>query len=328
MTVLGRKQQLVGNRTQYVIDCTPWLLTGETITGITCTVDAGTATTDTIVIAANGTSYSFYLNGGTLNDQFNVIIEQDTSIGQRRYDHMEFFIGTNGGPVFASDTNAALLLSILGPPGPTGFNGTLGGTGPTGPTGGGTTGPTGSGGLGPTGPAGGGPTGPTGPTGAQGIQGVTGPTGSTGYTGPNGAQGPASHAVIVLDAYQSVDQTVVTLTDTTLAIDTIVTDTQSAFNITTHRYTPTQSGTYEIYAVVICNNTVSGFAVSFIDVSGNDVAVFSLQQNGQVYLNLSTVAFLNGITDYVEVHVLQQGTIVTRSRANYFVSALRIVKLG
>jgi hypothetical protein len=134
--------------------------------------------------------------------------------------------------------------------------------------------------------------------------------------------------VIVLDAYQSVDQTVVTLTDTTLAIDTIVTDTQSAFNITTHRYTPTQSGTYEIYAVVICNNTVSGFAVSFIDVSGNDVAVFSLQQNGQVYLNLSTVAFLNGITDYVEVHVLQQGTIVTRSRANYFVSALRIVKLG
>ena len=201
MTVLGRKQQTVGNRTQYTIDCSPWLLPGENITGVTCTVDAGTATTDTIVIAANGQSYSFFLNGGTLNDQFNVIIEQDTSLGQRRYDHMEFFIGTNGGPVFASDTNAALLLSIIGPTG----GGSTGATGPAGPSGFGPTGAgaTGPGGvIGPTGPTGvqgaggsqgsqGNPgiQGPTGPTGTQGIQGPTGPTGIQGIQGPTGPTG-------------------------------------------------------------------------------------------------------------------------------------------
>src|SRR5450759_1726838 len=101
MPVLGRNQQTVGNRTQYLVDCSPWLLPGEQITGIVCTIDAGTATTDTIAIASDGQSYTFFLNGGTLNDQFNVIIEQDTSLGQIRYDHMEFFIGTNGGPTLS-----------------------------------------------------------------------------------------------------------------------------------------------------------------------------------------------------------------------------------
>jgi hypothetical protein len=226
--VLGRHQQDVGNRTKYTIDCTSWLQPGETIVGITCTVDAGTATTDTVVIAGDGRSYSFFLNGGTLNDQFNVIIEQVTNLTQIRFDHVEFFIGTNGGPTFVSDANATLLLSILGPTGPSGAAGTVGsrwfqGSGvPSNIIGNendfyldlnngdvyqkmllgppfilvwnkvgnieGPTGPTGATGAGAVGATG--AQGPTGPTAPTGPQGSPGSGGSQGPTGPTGPTAP------------------------------------------------------------------------------------------------------------------------------------------
>src|ERR1035437_8913065 len=166
--VLGRKLQVVGDRVQYIVDCTPWLVAGETITAITCYVDQGTAMVDTTAIAADGLSYSFFLNNGTLGDQFNVIVEQTTSLTQIRYDHMEFFVETNGGPTYVAG-NTGLMLSIVGPTGA----GAPGSTGPIGPAG--IEGPTG-GTAGLTGPAG--MAGPTGPTG-----GGTGPTGSAGNAG-------------------------------------------------------------------------------------------------------------------------------------------------
>ena len=197
--ILGKDIQAVGDRRRYEIDYSKWLTHSDRVEGLVCTVDNGTSTIDTEVISSSGREVSFYVSGGTFQDQFNVIVEVTTRLNERRSDQIEIFIETNGGPTITSQ-NAGLMLSILGPTGPTGLQGadgqpaTLGATGYTGPPGPtgvtGTTGPTGN--TGPTGYTGPGSsqqgptgyTGNTGPTGAAST--VTGPTGS-GPTGPTGA---------------------------------------------------------------------------------------------------------------------------------------------
>jgi hypothetical protein len=156
MAIVARERKLVAERRQYMIDCDSWLEPGETLTGVVATVDSGAATVDTIVV--NARHFTYFVNGGNLNDQFNVIFAQSTSKTQIRFDHAQFNIGTNGGPVVNAGTET-LMLSIIGPTGP----------------GGGANGPTG-------------PQGPAGPAGA-GVQGAPGPTGPTGGLGPTGAPG-------------------------------------------------------------------------------------------------------------------------------------------
>lgn len=140
MGVLGKYRQTVGDRSRHEYRAT-WLRPGEALTGVSYTVDQGTATVESTGFST--TSFWFFLNGGDLGDEFNVIVRQETSFGQVRYDHLSVFVETNGGATIIGG-NTGLLLSLVGPPGPTGL------TGPTGPGGGGT----GAGGTGPTGPAG------------------------------------------------------------------------------------------------------------------------------------------------------------------------------
>ncbi|MDE2104538.1 MAG: collagen-like protein [Patescibacteria group bacterium] len=190
MGLLAREFKQVAERLRYHIDCDGWLEDGEVLTSVTATVDSGSATVDTILIDHTTEGFWYFVNGGDLNDQFNVIFTQTTSRGQIRYDHVQFNIGTNGGDVFVAGTGD-LMKSIVGAQGPTGYGGANGATGPVGNPGAtGNTGPTGAAGL--TGPSGG----PTGPTGAAGSTGAAGgPTGSTGPTGPiggpTGNTGPA-----------------------------------------------------------------------------------------------------------------------------------------
>ncbi len=198
--LLGFYKQLVGARQRFVVDYRDWLATGEVLSSVTCTVDAGTATVDTIVLSDDQKSVSFFLAGGSLGDQFNIIVEADTSLTARRFDRIEILVETNGGPVALSG-NQQVLLSIVGP---TGYTGAQGNTGPSsaptgaaGPTG--NTGPTGlqgttgvTGNTGPTGLAGDlGSIGATGPTGAAGAAGGAGAQGATGNTGPTGTAGGA-----------------------------------------------------------------------------------------------------------------------------------------
>lgn len=177
MSVLGRKTKTVGNRDRFHVDFTGWLDldSAERVVSVVFTIDQGTATVDGNVIAPDGQSMVFYLNGGTLGDQFNVILQQTTNLGTIRYDHYTIFVETNGGPTITS-ANDALMLSIVGPrglTGPTGITGAPGTASLTGSTG--YTGPTG-----PTGMTGFGATGVTGPTGFNGTTGGAGPTGATG----------------------------------------------------------------------------------------------------------------------------------------------------
>jgi hypothetical protein len=192
--LLGRISQLVGDRHRLEVNyelLDDWLEPGEHVNDVSCVIDAGTATVDTVVLSPNKRSVSFILDGGTLFDEFNVVVIADSSLGQRRHDNFEIFVETNGGPVVVNPNLDQLLLSVIGPTGPTGGGGF---TGPTGMAG--VTGPS----SGPTGPTGftgapGGPTGDTGPTGFTGPAGdvsATGATGPTGNDGPTGFTGPSS----------------------------------------------------------------------------------------------------------------------------------------
>ncbi len=203
MALLAKECKQIVERIRYHVDCDVWLAPGEVLTGVNATIDlqGTTAAVDTVTIDADNRGFHYFVSGGNLGDQFNVIFNQTTSRGQVHFDHVQFNIGTNGGNNFSAGTQV-LMQSIVGPTGPTG-SGTGGGggtgfTGPTGSTGAGATGPTGAGATGPsgaaggTGPAGIGPSGPTGPTGTTAAPGATGPTGSiggVGNTGPTGATG-------------------------------------------------------------------------------------------------------------------------------------------
>lgn len=124
--LLGQFIQRVGARRRVVIDYQYWLTRGEQVTGVVCTVDQGQATVDTIVLAPDRKSVSFFVDGGTLGDIFNVIVEANTNYTARRYDTVNVMVETNGGPTKLSGATG-LMYSIIGPTGPTGS------TGPAGP---------------------------------------------------------------------------------------------------------------------------------------------------------------------------------------------------
>ena len=120
--LLGKVIQKVGARKRIAVDYSEWLQEGEWLTAVDCTVDQGEATVDTITLAPDAKSVSFFLDGGTLNDLFNVIVEATTNITQRRYDIVQVLVETNGG-VTIIQGQTALMLSIVGPTGPTGPTG-------------------------------------------------------------------------------------------------------------------------------------------------------------------------------------------------------------
>src|ERR1700693_4443097 len=98
--LLGSIIQEVGDSLQQTIDYSQWLDEGEILTGVSFTVDSGTATISNVTYSPNKLRVQFLLNGGTLGDSFNVIAIAQTSMGQQRTDTIGVCVETNGGPVF------------------------------------------------------------------------------------------------------------------------------------------------------------------------------------------------------------------------------------
>lgn len=120
MALVGKECKQVVERIRYHVDCDSWLDEGETLSGVTGLIDlCDGAVVDGIQIDHTYRGFHYFVTGGALNDQFNVIFSQTTSFGQTRFDHVQFNIGTNGG--FVSDAaTSQLMLSIVGATGPTG----------------------------------------------------------------------------------------------------------------------------------------------------------------------------------------------------------------
>jgi len=116
-------------------------------------------------------------------------------------------------------------------------------------------------------------------------------------------------------AYQGTNQSVSNTTATLVNIDTVIFDTNSNFNTSTKSFQPTVSGYYNISATI---------SSTFVSGDGGANIIY-LYKNGSKYLTGSALAFspdvmaaitchassliyMNGTTDYVQVYALFYST--------------------
>jgi hypothetical protein len=112
--------------------------------------------------------------------------------------------------------------------------------------------------------------------------------------------------------YLSANQSVTDSTFTEMNIGTVVKDTQSWFNTSTHRYTPQLAGTYEVTVGLRCNvATAISACVADVRLNGNayarkgqNVSASGATADGMV----SAMVTLNGTTDFVSGYGFVTGT--------------------
>jgi hypothetical protein len=110
-------------------------------------------------------------------------------------------------------------------------------------------------------------------------------------------------------AYQSSAQSFANATIVKVQYQTEEFDTASAFDSTTnYRFTPLISGYYQINASIAWSGTTAGYALAYIYKNGASYKAGNLGTGnaaGQLCI-VSSIVFLNGSTDYIEIYA-QQG---------------------
>lgn len=126
-------------------------------------------------------------------------------------------------------------------------------------------------------------------------------------TGTLNAAGPA------VSAYASATQTVTLGTATKVAIDTEEFDTNSNFDTTNYRFTPTVAGYYQVNGL-LRGTVATTFTVITAQIykNGSQYRVSSypgtLNAGNGASVTVSAVIFMNGSTDYLELWGLVNGT--------------------
>ena len=140
----------------------------------------------------------------------------------------------------------------------------------------------------------------------------------------------AATAAPAFSAYKSTNQSISSNVFTKVQFQTEEFDTNSNYdNVTNYRFTPTVAGYYQINSLVymqaasslvrvLCNLYKNGAIAKF----GNDnIAVSGTEGRGL----LSTIVYLNGSTDYLEMYILTAGTTLTATAGadnTYFQAAM------
>ena len=136
----------------------------------------------------------------------------------------------------------------------------------------------------------------------------------------------ASTAAPAFSAYASAAQTITTATDTKVVFDTEIFDTNS--NFASSRFTPTVAGYYQLNATIRYNGTVSSGHSMYFYKNGVSTG-FSCNIAAALptlVQTASTLVYLNGSTDYMEVYASLTATTPTLGAAdantNYFSGAM------
>jgi hypothetical protein len=110
--------------------------------------------------------------------------------------------------------------------------------------------------------------------------------------------------------YMSANQAPTNNTQVKCNLDTIVHDTANCFNTSTYRFTPNVAGYYHLFGSVAAysSNTSATIGAAIIQKNGT-TNVAAAQINGVPYAlllhpSVSQLVYLNGTTDYVELHGL------------------------
>jgi hypothetical protein len=115
------------------------------------------------------------------------------------------------------------------------------------------------------------------------------------------------------NAYASAAQTVTSATPTKIAINTENFDTNSNFDTTNYRFTPTVEGYYQVNGTVLGTGatTITALLV-FIYKNGVNIRrtglVTSLGAGSNSQVSVSEVIYMNGSTDYIELYGQVNGT--------------------
>jgi hypothetical protein len=124
----------------------------------------------------------------------------------------------------------------------------------------------------------------------------------------------ASQPVVPVPAFRaraSGDQSITSTTVTTVNLPTVDYDTNSWFdNTTNYRYTPQIPGYYFFRGLVWCDGTNMTTQAVYVSKNGDRYSgcIYRLSTSSPMGIEVSTTAYMNGSTDYVELQGFVTGT--------------------
>ena len=119
-------------------------------------------------------------------------------------------------------------------------------------------------------------------------------------------------------AYRSGDQSVTSGVYTKIAFNAETFDTASCFDSTTnYRFTPNIAGYYQLNCTVSHNGTSVSSAVPAVYKNGSIYQYGPYIQATNANSSISTMLYLNGTTDYVEIYAYQTGSVAAWSGNTY-----------
>lgn len=130
---------------------------------------------------------------------------------------------------------------------------------------------------------------------------------------------PSTIAGPAFSAYLGSTQAISASTNTKVNYDTESFDTNSNYDTTNKRFTPTVAGYYQVNAWV--NGNASGFLEVYIYKNGSLAQKLSYSYPASVQANGgSALINLNGTTDYIEIYMFTTGTptLLSGSTNGYF----------
>ena len=150
---------------------------------------------------------------------------------------------------------------------------------------------------------------------------------------------PATSGTVMVNgpafsAYASASQTITNNVATKVAIDTVNFDTASCFSTANNRFTPTVAGYYQVNGLVACTGVTTVTQVNAylykngVSVLRSGIITGSLSAGSQNHAMLSTLVYMNGSTDYLELWGMIQGTgtltfaYASASNTSFFSAAL------
>ena len=143
--------------------------------------------------------------------------------------------------------------------------------------------------------------------------------------GTNTATLPAATGIVQVSgnmpaflAYPSANQTFSNSTATLINFNTKVFDTNSNFDTNTYRFTPTVAGYYQVNFLISITNSLTTGSLAFCSIYKNGSEYlrgtqFGFNSYNTVGNSTSSIIYLNGSTDYINIYAYISATSGTTS---------------
>jgi hypothetical protein len=126
----------------------------------------------------------------------------------------------------------------------------------------------------------------------------------------NGINLPMGGVAPAFSAYGSAGQSLTTATFTKIAFNTKIFDTNSNYDTTNYRFTPTVAGYYQINANIFTSASAAGLAFIVVYKNGSTYCNGNIVPNTNGgYITANCLVQCNGSTDYIEIYAYQNSGV-------------------